>query len=203
MEDDLITPVILRDGIEEPLYFRVTDLKQWFYCRRVVYFQFIMPELRPKTYAMEEGALKHDALKHSRSVWRGLPAGKYRWNVMLRSERLHATGLADLIIETDEGLVPVDFKDSAKASAHFKMQVTTYGVMLAEMTGKPVPRGFVYLLPLRRAEEVRFSKATQRKIEKAFEEMMTSILTERMPEPPRSAAPCVACEFRRFCGDRF
>jgi CRISPR-associated exonuclease Cas4 len=70
---------------------------------------------------------------------------------------LHASGLVDLVIDTGEELVPVDFKDSIKASAHFKMQLAAYGIMLEEETGKPVDRGFVYLLPRRKAEEVRLT----------------------------------------------
>ncbi len=201
--EEEIAPLVLRDGVEEPIFFRVTDLKQWFYCPRIVYFQFVMPDLRPKTYAMEEGALKHAELRRSRRRWRGLPDGEYRWDVALRSESLHASGLVDLVIDTGEELVPVDFKDSIKASAHFKMQLATYGIMLEEETEKPVNRGFVYLLPRRRAEEVGLTSRIKSKVRRAFGEMLESVLGERMPPPPKSQAQCVTCEFRRFCDDRF
>jgi len=200
--DEEIAPLVLRDGVEEPIYFRVTDLKQWFYCPRIVYFQFLMPDLRPKTYSMEEGALKHAELRRRRRRWRGLPEGEYRWDVALRSDELHASGLVDLVIDTVDELIPVDFKDSLKASAHFKMQLVAYGIMLEEM-GKRVERGFVYLLPRRRAEEVRLTARMKSKVRRAFGEMLKSVLGEEMPPPPKSQAQCVACEFRRFCGDRF
>ncbi len=201
--EEEIAPLVLRDGVEEPIYFRVTDLKQWFYCPRIVYFQFVMPDLRPKTYAMEEGALKHAELRRRRRRWRGLPDGEYRWNVAVRSETLHASGLVDLVIDTGEELVPVDFKDSMKASAHFKMQLAAYGIMLEEAMGKPVRRGFVYLLPRRRAEEVKLTARARSKVRGAFEEMLRSVLGEHMPPPPKSQAQCVSCEYRRFCDDRF
>jgi len=41
---------------------RVTDLKQWAYCRRIVYYQQRMPGVGKPTYKMEEGktAARHD-----------------------------------------------------------------------------------------------------------------------------------------------
>ena len=39
----------------EPLTFVVTDLKQYAYCPRVVYYTYCLPLLRPMTFKMERG----------------------------------------------------------------------------------------------------------------------------------------------------
>jgi len=39
--------------IEAP--FRVTDLKQWVYCPRVLYYAMCLPKIRPTTYKMKAG----------------------------------------------------------------------------------------------------------------------------------------------------
>ena len=48
------------EGGDERLFFTVTDLKQYFYCPRVVYYTYCLPLLRPTTYKMEAGAVAHE-----------------------------------------------------------------------------------------------------------------------------------------------
>ena len=44
---------------ELDLTFTVTDLKQYMYCPRIVYYTYCMPLLRPTTFKMEEGIVTH------------------------------------------------------------------------------------------------------------------------------------------------
>ena len=41
--------------------FEVTDLRQWAYCPRVVYYQYCLPDIRPVTKLMEAGQEEHRA----------------------------------------------------------------------------------------------------------------------------------------------
>ena len=50
---------------------RVTDLKQWAYCPRIVYFQQRMPGVGKQTYKMGEG-------KAAQEVLHLLPRGRCR-----------------------------------------------------------------------------------------------------------------------------
>jgi len=50
----------LRTGSVEPrLTFVVTDLKQFAYCPRVVYYSYCLPLIRPMTYKMKAGQEAH------------------------------------------------------------------------------------------------------------------------------------------------
>ena len=42
---------------------RVTDLKQWAYCRRIVYYQHRMPGVGKQTYKMGEGKAAQDMVE--------------------------------------------------------------------------------------------------------------------------------------------
>jgi CRISPR-associated exonuclease Cas4 len=42
---------------------RVTDLKQWAYCGRIVYFQRRMPGVGKQTYKMEEGKTAQEMIE--------------------------------------------------------------------------------------------------------------------------------------------
>ena len=77
----------------------------------------------------------------------------------LRSARLGLRGRLDLAIAVPDRAAPgaeaivVEYKDSEKpAGPHFKLQLAAYALLLEEAWGLPVRRGFIYGIPLRRAE---------------------------------------------------
>lgn len=195
LDDDMTYPV------------RATDLKQFVYCPRVFYYQVCLPRVRPVTFKMQEGveAGRSEAGKEERRSLRayGIAAGEREFDVPLRSERLGLRGEIDMVITVSETreVIPVDYKLSRIAGPHFQLQVAVYGMMLEEMRGVNVARGFLYEIPLKRAEQVKIDTALRVKAEKAVREMRVILEAERMPPPVRNAAKCVTCEFRRFCND--
>ena len=189
--------------------FRVTDLKQWVYCPRVLYYATCLPDVRPVTYKMGAG-IEAGQSEEGREARRSLrpyklEAGRREFNVPLESGRLGLRGLADMVIWTGDGkneeVIPVDYKLSQRAGSHFKLQLAAYGLMLEEMSGITARRGFLYLIPLRKAVEVRFTKRLRQKLLDSLDAMQSMILTEAMPPPTPQRKKCVACEFRRFCND--
>ena len=89
---------------------RVSDIKQYFYCPRVVYHTYFTPVHRPTTHSMELGALEHEVLsvlERRRTLARyGLEAGSRKFHVSLHAESLGLTGVLDLLIETEAGRFP-------------------------------------------------------------------------------------------------
>jgi CRISPR-associated exonuclease Cas4 len=196
---------MLDDDMDYPV--RVTDLKQFVYCPRVYFYQVCLPKIRPVTFKMEEGARagQSEAGREERRSLRayGIKEGAREFDVPVRSKRLGVRGEIDMVVtvaETGE-VIPVDYKMSKIAGIHFQMQVAVYGMMLEEMRGIKVTRGFLYEIPLKRAEEVEIDMRMRLRAEKAFREMREILEQERMPPPVRNVAKCVTCEFRRFCND--
>lgn len=190
----------------EPLVFRVVDLKQWFVCRRIVYYHHVLPAVRPTTYGMEAGMLAHDEvrpLEKRRTLHAyGVPDGERHFDVVLYAPELGLSGLVDMVIERADELIPVDFKDSFNVKARqFRLQVVAYGVLLEHLWERPVKRGFVYSLPGRRAREVKLTARTRSAVEKAVAEMREMVGRAVFPAPPSGRRLCVTCEFRRFCND--
>ena len=187
-------------------YLRVIDLKQYVYCPRVLYYQLVLPAVRPITYKMEEGILVHHTAvqneKRRQLRTYGLTEGSRHFDVSVQSNSLGLSGKIDLVIETEEELIPIDYKNSPKVATHYKMQLMAYGRLLSEdFVGKQVRRGFIYLLPTRKAVEVRFTVALQRQFDQALREIQAIHTQENMPPPTRQRAKCIDCEFRRFCND--
>lgn len=187
--------------------FRVTDLKQWAYCRRILYYQMCLPQVRPTTYKMQAGreaglAEVERERRRSLSAY-GLTEGRREFEVPLLSSTLGLRGKPDMIIWLDASreAIPVDYKLSESAAEHFKLQIAAYGVMIEESSGYNVRRGFLYSIPKRRAEEIRLDRRLRDKLMTTLNEMRAMLRSEAMPEPASSLNKCLACEFRRFCND--
>jgi CRISPR-associated exonuclease Cas4 len=186
---------------------RVTDLKQWAYCPRVFFYQTCLPDVRPTTYKMEAGveAGRSEVGREERRSLRayGIAEGAREFDVPLYSTRLGVRGEVDMVVTVvgSGEVIPVDYKLSRIAGAHFQLQLCVYGMMLEEMRGVRVTRGFLYEIPLRRAEQIDLTMGLRRKAEQAVRQMREILEQERMPAPVKNRAKCVVCEFRRFCND--
>ena len=192
----------------EPFTFKVIDLKQYVYCRRILYYHTVLPEIRPITYKMEAGIAAHEEAegKEKRRSLRsyGLREGRRHFNVRLYHPELTLSGEIDMLIETEEELIPIDYKMTKRKGQHFEVQLMAYGRLL-ETTwpdkSKKVKRGFLYLIPLRKAIEIPFTRGLRRQLSTALKTMHTIAHTQQMPAPTRQRRRCVDCEFRRFCND--
>jgi len=190
---------------EPPLTLTVSDVKQYPYCPRIVYYSYLMPlRSRPTTFKMEDGRLAHERieeLEQRRSLRAyGLTEGDRRFDVALASERLGLRGRLDMVIESAGEVIPVDFKDSrGRPGLNHKYQLTAYALLAEGVWRRSVRRGFIYLIPQRRAEEVRITSNMRGWVHKALREIRASLATEAKPPPTRVRGRCTDCEFRALC----
>lgn len=201
------TPYVEEGGASWLLH--VTDLKQFVYCPRVVYYTHCLPLLRPVTYKMEASQEQHEkaATDEARRSLRayGLNEGERRFDVTLTSARLGLSGRMDMVIVLGEAeAIPVDYKLSRHGDARqFHQQLAAYAELIEENWQIPVQRGFLYLLPERRAEEVKLTGRLRSRVRTEVAAMRGMIQGQHMPEATAVRARCVDCEFRRFCNDLF
>jgi len=190
----------------------VTDLKQYTCCPRFVYYRYCLPRIRPITYTMEEGIRCHEeeeTREERRSLRNyGLTSGERIYRLPLQSRRLGLTGRIDLAIATPSREAPgakaivVEYKLSEqKAGSHFTLQLAAYALLIEEAWGLPVDQGFLYSIPLRKAEPVAITQHLRRKVIQTVAQIRQIVESEIMPSPPGSLRRCVTCEFRRFCND--
>jgi CRISPR-associated exonuclease Cas4 len=190
----------------------VTDLKQYTYCPRIVFYRYCLPTIRPLTFLMEEGIRQH-TVEENREERRSLrhyqiEEGERFFQVALQSQTLGLTARLDLAIAipsqtaTGAEAVVVEYKYSEqKAGAHFKLQLAAYALLLEEAWNIPVKRGFIYSIPQKRAEAVAITPHLRKKVVQTVNDIRHLIEHQQMPEPPASQGRCVTCEFRRFCND--
>lgn len=200
-----------REGIQG-FSFRVSDLKQYFFCPRVVYYHTCLPDVRPITFKMQMGReeglseRQREARRSLRAY--GLRTGECVFDLNLSSKRLGLHGRLDMAVRTEDNplgaleAIPVDYKfTTGRTVAHFILQVVAYGMLLEEAWQIPVRRGFLYLIPSRRAREIELTQALRDQVSAAVEAMTQIAVRELMPAPPRRREKCRLCEFRRFCND--
>lgn len=189
----------------------VTDLKQYRYCPRVVYYRYHLPRLRPVTYKMEEGILGHqtEAYRESRRKLQlfDLPEGEKILDLRVSDPVLGLHGRLDLLIAIPDKanaceLIPVEYKWSKRPPGpHFKLQIAAYAWLLQKNFNPSVKRGLIYQPLLRRTTEITLSSRLINQVPQTVEKVKIIRQSEKMPEPPRQAAPCLSCEFRRLCND--
>ena len=138
----------------------------------------------------------------------GLEWGERLFRYAIASEKLGLKGQMDMVIispalEAREKVIfPVEYKNSEqKVGLHFKLQLTAYALLLEEAFHCPVQRGFIYSIPLRKAEEVAITSALRRRTVQTIQEIQQMLLREQMPAATKVQQRCSLCEFRRFCND--
>ncbi len=196
----------------DPMTLEVTDLRQWRMCPRVVWYRHCLPAVRPITDLMRHGKEHHrqeEGREERRSLRTyGLSVGEWHFDLTFFSERLGLRGRVDLAIAVPDRTSPgaeaviVEFKDTEQSiGPHMKLQVAAYALLLEETWGLPVHVGWIYKIPLRRAERIAITSALRRQVINTVTTIQTAIHSETMPSPPTGRALCVNCEFRRFCND--
>ena len=191
------------------MIFTVTDLKQMLYCPRILYYNQCLPRLVPRTDKMDAGRDLHrsEEGKEARRSFSpyGLTSASRHFDVWLSSEKLGLSGRVDLVLEAPDGAIGqawiVDYKLSKQVAQNWKLQLAAYALLLEEQWEVKVNQGFVYLIPLRRAEPISLTTRLKHRAEATLAQMQQIEYLEWMPEPPKSRAKCRDCEFRRFCND--
>jgi len=185
---------------------RVSDIKQYFYCQRIIYYTYCLPVPRPVTHPMQAGTVEHEVLsvfERRRSLRRyGLHEGERRFHVSLQAPLLGLAGVLDMLVISPERSFPVEFKyTDQRLNMNAKCQLVAYAMIVEECLGKPVECGFIYRIQKQDVTAIPVSLELRQKIPHALTGMREIIEREQMPDPPRQRGRCVECEFRRYCRD--
>jgi CRISPR-associated exonuclease Cas4 len=185
---------------------RASDLRQFLYCPRVVYFSHVVPIARVETFKMKAGRqaeLQHARLERRRSLRRyGLEDGERQYSVALRCDTLGVSGIVDEVVYGPQAPVPIDVKmtEGGAAMGH-KVQLAVYAMALEEQAGCPVARGFIHLVPKNRVVAIPIDERLRAITVDIARRIRLLIATEAFPSPADRPAKCDGCELRCFCND--
>lgn len=185
---------------------RASDLRQYLYCPRVVYFGLVVPVDRVETFKMaagREAEREHARLERRRSLERyGLADGERRYNVQILCAQLGVSGIVDEVAYGPDGPVPIEvkFTEGGLAFGH-RVQLAIYAMGLEEETGRPIPRGFVHLVPRKRTVAVEIDEKLRAAATDVTRRIRAMLATQDCPPPADRSAKCDGCELRCFCND--
>jgi len=184
----------------------VTDLKQWAYCRRVVYYRRVMPGVGQPTYKMKEAVAAQElieSLEMRRGLREyGLEGARRRFNVWLKDEELGLSGKIDLLLESAEEVAVVDFKlTSGEPGENHYLQLAGYSLLAEAACRLPSGRAFLYRIPDNRIFVVRMTEELGNAVKAAVDGIRETGKTQWCPEPTALRSRCVECEYANYCGD--
>lgn len=187
---------------------RVSDLKQYAYCPRVVYYQYVMPVEKKTTFKMDYGKIEEeriDRLESRRKLKEyGLSQGRRLFHHFINSPRLGLSGKLDLLIETENEYFPVDFKyTTGSPHKNHIYQICGYALILEDLYGMEVKRGFVYLIPRNDAVVFDLNDQLKRETLKMLDDIRDMIRMDKIPAVVENRNKCYDCEYRNYCGDVF
>ncbi len=187
-------------------YINVTDVKQYIYCPRIVYFTYCLPVEKKRSFKMKMGSEVHDIvaeLEKRRKLKRyNLSEGERKYNVWLRSTNLGLSGKLDMLICTQSDLYPVDFKNtSGNPGDNHLYQLGAYALLVEANFLCQVKKGFIYLIPQKDARVVEFDKNFKSRVKQKIEDIKELIKREVMPKPTKNRGKCYDCEYKNYCND--
>ncbi len=185
---------------------RVSDLRQWNYCPRVVWWTHVCPVGKVESLKMRMGLLKERRLQRlqRRRTLRGfgLANGMIECNVSLYSPRLRLSGKLDIMITCGTARYPVEIKFTrGPAQINHRLQLAGYSMLLEESFGVPVTHGYVVRLPDDTVDRVMIDGPLRELAEKTIGSLRRMLDTEQVPPANSLVSRCVDCEYRLFCGD--
>ncbi|PWU05827.1 MAG: CRISPR-associated protein Cas4 [Terriglobia bacterium] len=184
----------------------VTDLKQWGYCPRIVYYRQIMPGVAKPTFKMEEAHNAQEMIERlelRRGLGQyGLENAKRRFGLWLTDETIGLTGKIDLVLESERSAAVVDFKlTSGEPGENHRLQLGGYALLAEICLKKPVEVGFLYRIPDNRLYTIPIDQMIRSRVQKALYSISEIREQQLFPEATSLRARCAECEYANYCSD--
>lgn len=142
----------------------------------------------------------------------GLPAGRLvyadtgRWSAVARSyfsRHYRLTGRPDYLVDTSEGLVPVEVKRTAAPAAgrayeSHVMQLAAYCLLIEEAHGHPPPYGLIHYADA--TVQIDYTPELRDALLELLGEMRQTRLRRNVRRSHQEPARCHACGLRHACG---
>lgn len=184
----------------------VTELKQWVYCERIVYYHRFMPGIGQSTFKMKEALAAQDlieALEMRRGLQAyGLDQAQRHFGTWLSDAELGLSGKTDLILQTADRIAVVDFKlTSGEVGENHRMQLAGYSILAEKAFGVPAEVAFLYRIPDNRVFVVEVGEQLRGAVVEAVARIRQMVENQRWPPATAVRGRCVECEYANYCGD--
>ncbi len=191
-----------------PVPLTVTHMHEHLYCPRFTYFEYVLaiPERQERRQLVQIGRRVHEERKRVNPNYLRKKLGVVgrRFDVPLASRQLGVRGAVDEVLTLEDGtMAPFDYKfaeDPGQVYHNLKVQSALYGVLIREVFGVPVRRGFLcYVRSAHRVVTLEHSEADFEEAEAVVREVLEVIQRGVFPPATRWKARCQDCCYRNVC----
>ena len=191
-----------------PVPLMVTHLLEHLYCPRFTYFEYVLgvPERQERRQLVQKGRQVHEQRRRTNPNYLRKKLGviERAFDVPLASPALGLRGSVDEVLTLGDGtMAPLDYKFAeapAKVYLNQAMQSVVYGLLIEEVYGKPVRKGFLcYTRSNSRIVEVPHTEADRAEGRRVLAEILAVIRTGRFPLPTPYQSRCRDCCYRNIC----
>jgi len=186
---------------------QVSDITQYFYCPRKVYFMKTMgikAKPRPKMdMGKEEHEKEHRRVKERKTIY-GFGEEDIKeviHDLAIENRQIGLYGMVDTVLILKNGeIVPVDVKYSKSriAKINWRKQLIAYSLLLEAYFGVTVRRGIIYLPEQRMQIPVEITIEGKEVVKEDIRKIKAMIASEKMPNVNKGAQ-CSYCEMDKFC----
>lgn len=200
------TSSVRSDPVIPPL--TVTHLHEHLYCPRFTYFEHVLQvaERQERRPLVRMGRQAHEERKRINPNYlrKKLGVAERRPDVPLASVALGVRGSVDEVLTLADGTMgPFDYKFAeypGQVYLNLKMQSVVYGLLIEEVFGKPVRRGWLcYIRSKHRVVEVPHSESDKAEARGVLGEILSVIRGGLFPEATKYRERCRDCCYRNVC----
>lgn len=185
-------------------FITVTDVKNYFFCKREVYINHIMDIREPKTESMSFSNISH-VYFDLRKLPKSIRPKKILMSVRLSSVLHRLAGVLDALIITEYGeFIPAEIKlghpINEEAPSWDRMQLAAYALLIEDNYNKVVKRGVLYYIEHGTFEVVRITHGMKELVRNAIRDIHRMLVEEKIPSYRRRGY-CRGCWYSWICGE--
>jgi CRISPR-associated exonuclease Cas4 len=186
---------------------QVSDITQYFYCPRKIYFiktLGIKIKARPKMeMGKEEHEKEHRRIKERKTIY-GIPKKDITQiihNLPIEDTNTGIYGIIDttIILKTKE-IIPVEVKytDFENIKINWKKQLTAYAILLEKHFKTTIKKGIIYLPTKHKQIQIDIPSEAKATLKQDIKKIKKLIHSEKIPNVTKGKQ-CNYCEMKKFC----
>jgi CRISPR-associated protein Cas4 len=171
------------------------------YCPRRFFYEFVQGEMLTNEF-VEEGSLLH---QHADDPGQRSEDGELRIRrLYLHSSKLRLAGFADIVLEQDDRLIPLEYKRGKEGKwLNDHIQLCAQALCLEELRPdqSPLAYGYIFYFGSRRRVQVAFTDELRAKTLATIDRAVQIAMQEQPPRPleRKAAARCKDCSLQELC----
>lgn len=178
------------------------EVRQYLYCKRIIYFRHIIKAPMKKSYKMEVGEKKHEKLQNLFCNNNENYIQKY-FNVYLSDPKLGLVGLIDYFEFDGKDAYPVEIKSGnippKGLEKPHKYQVAAQAMLIESNFDFIVNRVKIFYSKFKKIIEYPINLEKKLELLRILEKINDLISNEKIPNPTSDRGKCVDCECRNYC----